>query len=92
MGHCGGSNDDTPDEEAAKLAAEVVLYVGTSDPELARKVRDLGAHVMRMIASRTGTTDAPERITLHEGHDGYWYRFGQLPGQGTGRAAVYVRS
>jgi hypothetical protein len=48
MGHCGGSNDDTPDEEAMQLAAQVVIWVGTHDPVMTRKTRDLGAHVMRM--------------------------------------------
>ena len=34
--------------KACELAAEVVLLVGAKDHVLARKIRDLGAHVVRM--------------------------------------------
>jgi hypothetical protein len=62
MGHCGGSNNDTPDEEAMKLAAEVVIWVGTHDPVMARKVRDLGAHVMRMAKHIDALTDSLDSV------------------------------
>lgn len=50
MGHCGGDDDESPDEAACSLAAAVVLWVGSKDENLARMVRDLGGHVMRMAS------------------------------------------
>ena len=43
-------DEGAEDDEAAELVAEVIVWVGTHDPVMARKVRNLGAHVMRMRA------------------------------------------
>src|SRR6185312_6202562 len=38
----------------------------------------------------TGAPEPPERVTLHEGHNGYWYRLGGVGLLSTGHAADYM--